>query len=173
MGIVSLSAQGWRVALLVPLLLALSATAEQAPRKVKVREGTLVPVRLKQGISSENCQRDQFLDLETVQDVNAEGLTVIRAGAEVRGQVDECSKARIAGQAGRLRIVVVSVKAVDDQNIPLRTTASRVGEDRTMQAVGGAFLCAPLIFIRGEASSYPAGAEFQAFTAGDKEIEVQ
>lgn len=164
---------GWAVAVVLPLFLMFSATAEQSPRRVKVKEGTLVPVRLKASISSENCQQDQFLDLEVVQDVKVDDAVVIRGGAPARGQVETCQRAGIAGQAGRLRLVILSVKAVDDQNVPVRTTASRVGEEKTMQAVGGALICAPLILQKGEPSSYAAGAEFQTFTAGDKEIEVQ
>lgn len=165
--------RGWTLAVTLSLLVMLGATAEQSPRKVKVKEGTLVPMRLKASISSETCEQDQFLDLEVVQDVKVEGATVVKAGAPARGQVDTCSKTGIAGTAGKLRLVIVSVKAVDDQNIPVRTTASRVGEEKTMTAVGGAMICLPLILVKGEPSSYAAGSEFQTFTAGDKEIEVE
>lgn len=141
--------------------------------KVRLKEGSFVPLRIKQSISSEDCSRDQYVDFEVTQDVKVDGYVVIKTGATARAQVDECAKAGIAGSAGRLRIVLISVKSVDDQNVPLRGTASRVGEDKTMQAVGGGMLCAPLVLQKGEASSYPAGTEFQTFTAGDKEIMVE
>lgn len=160
------------VALLV-VTIYLASPAYPEAIKVKLKEGSFVPLRIKQSISSEDCSRDQYVDFEVTQDVKVNGYVVIKPGATVRAQVDECVKSGIAGQAGRLRIVLISVKSVDDQNIPLRGTASRVGEEKTMEAIGGGMLCAPLILKKGESSSYPAGTEFQAFTAGDREIVVE
>jgi hypothetical protein len=159
--------------LIVAIVLMFSTTAEQAPKTVTLQEGSAIPVALKSSISSENCQRDQLVDCAVTQDVKVDGITVIKAGAPVRAQVDECQKRGIAGQPGKLRIVIISVKAVDGQNIPLRASASRIGEEKTGQAIGGALFCAPLILTKGEASSYPAGTEFMAFTAASRDIEVK
>lgn len=168
-----LSRKGSTVVAILLLIAFLSATAEQAPRKVRLKEGTFVPVRLKTSVSSEDCERDQFLDLEVVQDVKADDVVVIKGGAPARGQVETCQRSGIAGRPGTLRLIILSVKAVDEQNVPLRTAASRAGEDKYMLAIGGGLLCFPLFFQKGESTSYAAGAEFQTFTAGDKEIEVQ
>lgn len=141
--------------------------------KVRLKEGTFVPLRITQSISSEDCVRDQNINFEVTQAVRVNGHVVITAGALSRGQVDECVKTGIGGQPGRLRIMLISVRSVDDQHIPLRGTATRVGEEKVMHAIGGAVICLPLAFMRGEPTSFPTGTEFQAFTAGDREIEVR
>jgi hypothetical protein len=143
-----------------------------ANSKVKVKEGTFVPVRLKQVVASESCQRDQYIDLEVSQDVTVDGKVVIKSGALVRGQIDQCEKAKIAGTPGAVRVVILSVQAVDGQNIPLRSAGSRTGEDKTMTAVGGGLICPVMFLQKGDPATYPAGTEFQAFTGGDREIEI-
>lgn len=141
--------------------------------KVTLKEGSFVAVRLKQSLSSETCNRDEYIDLEVIQDVKVDGHVVIKAGATARGQIDECEKKGIAGKAGKLRLVLITVKSVDNQNIPLRGTASRVGEDKTMESVGGGLICPVFFLKKGETSSYPAGSEYQVYTSGDREITVK
>lgn len=142
-------------------------------RKVKVKEGTFVPLKLKNAISSETCVRDQFIDLEVLQDVKVDNVVVVKAGAPARGQVDECKRTAIVGQEGRLRLIIISARAVDDQNIPIRTSVSREGESQMPTAVGVGLFCPAAFLMKGEPSNYPAGSEFHTFTAADKEIEVK
>lgn len=162
------------MAILAASLPLLPTSAASQPKKVMVKEGTFVSLRLKAAISSETCRRDEFIDLEALHDVKVDGVVAIKAGASARGQVDECTKLGYSGRGGNLRLLIISVRAVDDQNIPIRTSASRIGEDKMGEAIGiGIFCPAAAYFTKGEPSNYPSGFEFQTFTATDKEIDVK
>jgi hypothetical protein len=82
-------------------------------------------------------------------------------GGEAKGavgeepQVDECKRATIVGQEGRLRLIIISVRAVDDQNIPIRTSASREGESQMGTAVGVGLFCPAAFLMKGERSNFP------------------
>jgi hypothetical protein len=146
---------------------------DAAPRKVILRDGTVVVLRLRQPLSSETCEQDEIIGLEVVEDVKVDGAVVIARGATANAQVVQCEKAGMFGKAGKLRLTILGVKAVDQSTVPLRATAGRGGEEKTMLAVGGgAFFCPLLFFIKGKEAVYTTGSIFQTYVLGDKEIVV-
>ena len=146
---------------------------DAAPRKVILRDGTVVVLRLRQTVSSETCQQDEIIDMEAVEDVRVEGVVVIPRGATAQAQVTECEKRGMLGKAGKLRLTILGIKAVDGSTVPLRATAGRGGEEKTLLAVGGGVLICPLLFfVKGKEAVYTAATTFQTYVMGDKEIVV-
>ena len=65
------------------------------------------------------------------------------------------------------------VKAVDNQNVRIRATISREGDDKTGKAVAVFILAGPFVFlVKGKDVVVHSGAEYPAYTDETKDIIV-
>lgn len=160
------------VIFLASLLIPAIAGAQQREEKVLLKEGTLVPLKLRETISSETATEGTIVDFEVTSDVKVRDIVVIKGGALAKGTISRVEKAKFAGQEGKVQLSLESVKAVDDSTVPLRATVSRGGEERQVLAIGGAILCLPLILVRGTEGVIGSGTEFRGYVAGDREIVI-
>jgi len=91
--------------------------------QVRVREGQMVRVKLQNVLTTENVEKGDLIDFDVAEDVVVNNRVVIQKGAVARGKVTQVKgagkkKAKDASVSFRL----VSVRAVDKQEIPLRQT---------------------------------------------------
>ena len=65
------------------------------------------------------------------------------------------------------------VKAADNQNVRIRATVSREGDDKTGKAVAVFILAGPFVFlVKGKDIVVHSGAEYPAYTDESKDIIV-
>jgi len=98
-----------------------------APTKVRVPEGTEVPLLFVDTLSSAtNGEGDRFT-LRVDGDVRVGGLIVIKSGSIAVGVVSNAHKRGFMGKAGELNVVLDHVMAGDDR-IKLRASKGKTGD---------------------------------------------
>ncbi len=121
-----------------------SPPAPPAPRKVTVPAGTLLTVRLTEGLSSEKNQAGDTFTATLDQPLIVEGLVLAERGARVEGRVLEVERAgRVRGLAS-MKIHLTRLHTSDGQVVEIRTEpfgktaeASR-GDDAKKIGIGAA-----------------------------------
>lgn len=145
-----------------------------AQSKVILQDGTRIAITLKDNLSSETSTVGQVVNFEVTRDVAVNGHTVINAGTPAYGEVTGITKKGSVGKAGAIALSVNYTKAIDGQNVPLRATLSKTGEDKLGTSVGLSLIVCPLFLLKkGGESEYPAGSQFEAFVNTPVEIQVQ
>jgi len=161
-------ALGMVCALTVPL----GAVQDTARR---LADGTKVPLRLTETISSATAKNGDPVNLEVVEDIEVGGVVVIKKGTPVRGVVVEAQERRRMGRAGKLSYTVTETKTIDRQPIRLRATReSSGGSHVTGVAVTTAAVAvfvpvaAPFFLLRkGKDLVVPEGTRIEAFVDGE------
>ena len=154
------------------------AALAQGPGKVKLEEGTQVRLKLMETLDSRKVQEGATVSFEVLDDVRIGEALVVAEGAPAWGTVTEAEGGRMLGRAGKLKIRVDYVKAVDNTKIPLRAQAEAQGKGRgvaTGVAIGAAAILMPVaapafIFIKGKHTVFARGQHFPAFVDGDRLI---
>jgi hypothetical protein len=116
--------------------------APPEPNRVTLNAGTLIPVRLVDGLTSErNLPGDSFtatLDKELV----ADGFVIAERGARVEGRVVASDKGGRVKGVSSLTVELVRLQTSDGQNVAIRTDGfdRRVDESHRQDAekIGGA-----------------------------------
>ena len=143
----------------------------QAPRTLKVPDGTAVRLSLTETLSSATNEVDNPVHFEVMEDVKVAGVTAIPKGSTAVGHVVEAEPRKRMGRAGKLNFTVDHVKGPDDSNLRLRASSTRKGEDKTGTVIVGTVLLSPLFLImRGKDITIPKGTEIAAYIDGDREI---
>lgn len=145
-----------------------------AQSKVTLQDGTRITVTLRDKVSSETSTVGQIVNFEVARDVVVNGKTVIKAGTPVYGEVTGITKKGSVGHAGAISITVTYTRAVDGQNIPLRATLSKTGEEKLGTSVALSVVVCPLFLLKkGGESEYTPGTQFEVFVNTPVEIQVQ
>lgn len=128
--------------------------------------GTSVTLRLKQPVSSRTAKRGDLFEVELVNDIYVEALTVIPAGTKGMAQVVHSSPKGFGGRAGEL-IVAARYLVSRGRRLPLRKTKfSSVGSDNAGAAIATS-IAAPVVglFVTGTSVDLPAGSIIVAETS--------
>ncbi len=141
----------------------------------RLPEGTRIPVRLMEQISSASVRDSDPVNLAVVEDVVVDGQVVIRQGTPVRGVIVEAAAKRRMGRAGRLSYTVNETKGVDKGVIRLRAVQDKRGDSHvTSTAVTTTAVAvfvpvaAPFFLLRqGKDIVVPEGTRVDAFVDGD------
>lgn len=148
-------------------------TKDEAPiaNEVTLADGTEVTLRLLKGVSSATAKVEERVDFETAKDVVADGVVVIGKGAPAWGKVIQSRPKKSFGRSGKLDFTIDYVKAVDGQNLNLRSTREIKGDDSYGKAGVVTLLAGPLGFlVKGKNVEIEAGAEYTIFVDGDRTI---
>jgi hypothetical protein len=144
-------------------------TAQQS--KIKVPDGTIIRLSLNDALSSATNQVDDPIHFEVTEDVKVGEVVAISKGTTATGHVVEVQPKRRMGRAGKLNFSVDYVKAPDGNNIRLRASSKREGEEKSGTVIVGTVLLSPLFLImRGKDITIPKGTQFNAYVDGDREI---
>jgi hypothetical protein len=85
-----------------------------------VATGTTVRLELSQTVSSAKARKDDRVEFVVLEDVNQDGVTVIRSGARAFGVVTQVRRKRVFGVPGRLSLQARSVEMANGETASLR-----------------------------------------------------
>jgi hypothetical protein len=111
---------------LVCSLIAQSVLAQDMGHRLP--DGTKVPLRLMETISSGTAKDGDAVNFTVVEDIMTDGEVVIKQGTPVRGVIVQAQGKRRMGRAGKLSYTVTETKSVDRQTIRLRATQQKSGD---------------------------------------------
>src|SRR5262245_37696307 len=117
--------------LLAVALVAASARAAD----IRISDGTKVPVRLLQRISSETSKKGDIVNLEVAEDVSLDGTIIIKQSTPVRGTIVEAEPKRRMGRAGKLVFNITDTKAPDGGTVRLRSSQNNQGDSHVTGVV--------------------------------------
>jgi hypothetical protein len=142
--------------------------------QITLSEGTPIKVKTVNELSSRKAQVGDIVYFRLVESLKNDSVAVIDTTAEVMGEVIEAVKARSLGRAGKLDFTIDNVKAIDGQNIRLRTTPKRMaGKDKTGGVVAAAVIFAPVaLFLKGKEVIIEANKEFIVYVDSDYSIKA-
>jgi len=151
-----------------------AGTKSPKGNEVTLADGTQVTLRLLKAVSSATAKVEERVDFEAAEDVTADGVVVIRKGAAAWGKVIQAKRKKSFGRSGKLDFTIDYVKAVDGQNLNLRSTREIKGDDSYGKAGVVTLLAGPLGFlVKGKNVEIDAGAEYTIFVDGDRMIQLQ
>jgi hypothetical protein len=151
----------------------LAKAQESSTQRVKIPDGTLVPLYLKDDLTSKKNKPNDPVRFQVRADVRVNGVVVIPSRTWVSGHVLEVGGAGFAGHAGKLNFSVDSLKAPDGTTIPLRGSPTIKGGSSAAVAAAATAAYGPAgLFIRGSHADIRKGTMFSAYVDGDHEVVV-
>jgi hypothetical protein len=157
---------------------------EQAPATLDpqstLEDGTPVRLRISQTVSSEDAHVNDRVEFEVLEEIRIADNLVIPKGGVAWGTVTEAQPKRRMGRAGKLEIVMDSVRLVDGEKAALRATKEVQGGGHvggmTAGIVATALVfwpAAPLfLLVHGKDITIPKGTEVPTFINGNFALEM-
>lgn len=167
--------QGFRAAVVAVTAAAIGSAQVQLPN------GTKVPCRLEQTISSATAEEGQRVQLAVTENVKVGDVVVIPQGATAVGTIVSSTAKRSMGRTGKLDFSIEKVRATDGDFIPVRyTMTKREGGSHAVSTgvmtAGAAVLfwpAAPFFLLRkGKDVTINKGMVFEVFTDEDHIVKV-
>lgn len=148
------------------------ATTGQSANLVELSAGTEIKVMTKEKISGRKVKPGQVFMMEIAEDLSADGAIVLAKGSPVKAVVSEAKSPGMAGRSGRLSIYIESTKAVDGQQIKLRSAKSCKGGDRFGTAMALSYVWGIGLLIPGKNAEIKAGTLIAAFIDESEFIDI-
>jgi hypothetical protein len=140
---------------------------------IKTPDGEKVRLILADDISSAHANRGDRVSFTVAEDFKVGDAVIISKGASASGTVTEAKKKGMLGQGGRLLMSIDQVKAVDGQNVRLRATSGREGDDKLGKTIAVAVLAGPFaLLVKGKDIVVTKGTEYTAYIDENREIGV-
>ncbi len=144
-----------------------TASAPIPAGMVMLREGTDVPLKFAQALSSKTAAEGDPVAFVLDEDLKVGDVVVARAGSRAFGEVSHVEKSGMMGKAGQLNVRLNYLK-VGDFKIKLRGTKDREGASGTTGAIVLTVLFGPIGLIKhGKNIKIPQGAPLKAYAAED------
>jgi len=132
---------------------------------------TLVPMELRDAISTKTARTGDYFDLRTTEPVLAQGRVAIPAGTRVVGQIIDAQKPGAFGSPAKLLLAIRYAEA-GGIRIPLSLSRGTPGKDKSSQALALAVMVGVFsAFLRGDQIVLPAGTPLTAKVAKDTPFE--
>jgi hypothetical protein len=143
--------------------------------RLVLEDSTPIRMRTRRNLSSADCKVNDQVDFEVLDPVVLDGITVISQGGMAMGKVTEAEHKKSMGRAGKLNIVIESVKMTNGEKAALRAVKDAKGGGHVGAMTGAIvatsivfFPAAPLfLFIHGKDITIPSGTEITAYVNGD------
>ena len=147
--------------------------APAAPAKIRVPEGTEVPLLFVDALSSAtNGEGDRFT-LRVDGDVKVGGQVVVKSGSIAVGTVTNAHKRGFMGKAGELNVILDHVNVGDDR-IKLRASKGKTGDAKVGATVALTILFGPIgLLKRGHDIDIKPGTPITAFVDETAEVVAQ
>jgi hypothetical protein len=153
--------------------------APATPATFVLQDGTPIKLRLSQTVSSADAHVNDRVEFEVLEDVMVDNVVVIPKGAAALGTVTEAVPKKRMGRAGKLEIVMDSVRLVDGQKAALRAVKDAKGGSHTAGMTIGIVAAAvvfwpaaPLfLLMHGKDITIPKGTDVPTFVNGDMKLE--
>jgi hypothetical protein len=137
-----------------------------AEDKVILKEGMPIFLELTEEVSSSTHETGQVVHFVVSRDIVVDGYIVIEKGAVAQGSITLAEEAGRVGDAGKVYFQLDNVRAVNGENIVLRSTIGQKGEDAETKSVALGVVCCPLfLLMKGEEAVYKVGTEFKGYIA--------
>jgi len=150
-----------------------AAPSASTGKGLKTPDGEKVRLILMEDISSATANQGDRVNFTVAEDLKVGDVVVIAKGATASGTITEAKKRGMLGRGGKLTMSMDQVKAVDGQNIRVRATSGREGDDKTGKTVVVAVLAGPFaLLVKGKDIAAPKGTEYTAYIDETKEIAV-
>jgi hypothetical protein len=134
---------------------------------VMLREGTDVPLKFAQALSSKSAAEGDPVALTLDEDLKVGDVVVAKAGSKAFGEVYNVKKSGMMGKAGELNVRLDYLK-VGDSKIKLRGTKDKEGASGTTGAIVLTVLFGPIGLIKhGKNIDIPQGTPLKAYVADD------
>lgn len=144
-----------------------------AAKSVKLADGEKVRLVLMEDISSSTANQGDRVSLSAAEDLKVGEVILIAKGATAIGTIAEAKKKGMLGRGGKLTMAMEYVKAVDGQNVRLRASAGREGDDKVGKTVAVAVLAGPFaLLVKGKDVVSPKGTEYTAYVDEPKDIVI-
>ena len=131
---------------------------------VKTPDGEKVRLILSDDISSASANRGDRVNFTVAEDLKVGDVVIIAKGSTAAGTITEAKKKGMLGQGGKLLMSMDQVKAVDGQNIRLRATSGREGDEKLGKTVAIAVLAGPFaLLVKGKDTVATKGTEYTAY----------
>lgn len=162
-----------RCASVAAVLLAILALPLQAAQ-VRVRQGTLVKIRLHYDVTTENVEKGDRVEFDVADNVIVNNQVVIPKGNAAWGQV---TKVKGAGKKGKhakdaaVSFRLVGVRAADNQEIPLRILPYRTKKAESKE--NEIEEDSPIRGLRERMVGAEKGREYAAYTDVDALVNAQ
>jgi hypothetical protein len=132
---------------------------------------------LSANLSSASAKAGQEIAFDVVDDIDIDGVTVLRRGTSAIGVVTEAAAKGRLGRAGKLNFAISYVLLVDGEKAPVRAVSNTKGESRTDAMIGNMVampvVAAPFfLLMKGGDTSFPKGTEITAFIDGDMHLDL-
>jgi hypothetical protein len=170
---------GTQVRVCTALFLSASVLVAQGPTPLNLNDGTPIKIRLSRNLSSKTETTGNTVDFEVLEDIKAGDTIVISKGAVATGTITNAVKARRLGRAGKLDIVIDSVRTVANEKVALRAVRDSEGGSNAGKMTGAIvgttilfFPAAPLFLLwKGKEYEVPKGTEITAYVNGDMQLD--
>lgn len=143
-------------------------------------DGTPLKLRLSQTVSSATAKTGDEVPFEVMDDVQVDGITVLKKGSSAIGTITEAEAKKSMGRGGKLNMTISYARLVDGEKVSLRAVSDNKGGGHT-GAMTGAMVATSLIiwpaapfflFMKGKDITIPQGTEITAFIDGDTHLDM-
>lgn len=139
----------------------------QNPAGAVLPEGTAVPLRTLEEITSREAKVGDRFNLEVSGDVTLNGKVVIPAGTPAVGEITKVSKKGMFGKSGKLETRLLYAK-VGNQQIRIGGKNKDAGSGGTAATVGALlFIWPAAFFITGKSAVLPPGTQATGYLESD------
>jgi hypothetical protein len=154
-----------------------SGAAAEKPEDHILQDGTPVTLELTQDLSSGNATVGQEISFTVAEDIEVDGVTVLRKGELATGKVTEAVPKRRMGRAGKLSFSIHTVHLADGEKAALRSVNDTKGDSHVAGVVGlmasMPVAAAPFfLLMHGENTTFPRGTPITAFLNGDMHLDL-
>ena len=175
------SAQGrsLRSATAIMLTAFLLGHVTTAQEPLVLQDATPVKLRLSQTLSSETARVGDTVSFEVLEDIDVNGLVVVKQGSDAIATVTEAKAKRRMGKGGKLDVNIDYVRLVTGEKVPLRAVRENQGGSSTAGMTAGIvvtslvfFPAAPFfLFMKGKEVTIPKGTEITSFVHSDVRLD--
>jgi hypothetical protein len=139
--------------------------APPSPLEFTLRNGTPIHLKLGKTISSATAHVGDVVDLQVVEEVIVDGISVIPAGSTAIGLVSEAEPKKRMGHGGKLAFTVNFVRLKDDEKATVRSFQETTGSNNSAGAI--------LPLSSGKEVVFTQGTEFTAYVDGDMQLKKE
>ncbi len=125
------------------------------PKTVMLAEGTEVPLKMAQDVSSRGAKPGEPVELALAEDLKVDDVTVAKAGERALGEVVQAKRPDFWGEAGEVSIRVHFLR-VGNKKVEIRGALGSAGTR--------------YVVIRGSQGIIKTGTPVKAFVAADTEV---
>lgn len=149
-----------------------ASVSAQEKERTRLAGGTVIALRVAQNVNSEMTEGTP-IELRVLRDVVVDGRVIIRAGWPGSATVASVKPSDIVGKGGRVTLKLLSVRAIDGQEVFIGGSLDGDGEDRVARSIMLGCLFWPLFFVlEGDDATIPSGTEVRGYVEQDYMIDA-